>query len=65
MFPELQDYNEQAIGRLKYPKPISEPPSPTSSRGTTPVASVHGSDDESDSVDEEKEVISTSNIFSL
>lgn len=38
-------------GRFNYPRPISEPPSPTSSRHS----SVHGSDDE-DEVDEEKEV---------
>lgn len=56
MFPDLKEIDEQAIGHIKYPRPISEPPSPTSSRGTTPVASIHGSDDESDSVDEEKEV---------
>ncbi|VEN50691.1 unnamed protein product, partial [Callosobruchus maculatus] len=56
VFPDYKEELEAAIGTLKYPRPISEPPSPSTSRGTTPVASRHGSDDEeSDSVDEEKE----------
>ncbi|KAH8243503.1 hypothetical protein KR032_007910 [Drosophila birchii] len=40
---------------LIFSRPHSEPPSPTSSRHTTPAPSVHGSDDE-DSVDEETEL---------
>ncbi|KAB0802584.1 hypothetical protein PPYR_04770 [Photinus pyralis] len=56
VFPDWIDDSEQAIGQIKYPRPFSEPPSPSSSRGVTPVASVHGSDDESDSIDEEKEL---------
>lgn len=56
MYPELaSEYAEGGIGRFNYPRPISEPPSPSSSRHTTPAASVHGSDDE-DEVDDEKEV---------
>lgn len=35
--------------------PPSAPPSPSSSRHTTPAPSVHGSDDE-DSVDEDQEL---------
>jgi glycogen(starch) synthase len=31
-----------------FPRPISEPPSPSSSRVTTPAPSQHGSDDERD-----------------
>ncbi|KAL1451740.1 hypothetical protein WDU94_006090 [Cyamophila willieti] len=57
MFPdmEVEDDEEESTGnRFSYPKPYSEPPSPSSSRATTPVHSVHGSDDE-DSVDEESE----------
>ncbi|KAF5293789.1 hypothetical protein FQA39_LY03274 [Lamprigera yunnana] len=50
VFPDYIDECEQAIGQIKYPRPFSEPSSPTSSRGVTPVASVHGSDDVSDSV---------------
>lgn len=56
VYPELaSEYAEGGVGRFNYPRPISEPPSPSSSRHTTPAASVHGSDDE-DEVDEEKEV---------
>lgn len=40
---------------FNYPRPISAPPSPSSSRHTTPAPSVHGSDDE-DSVDEDQEL---------
>lgn len=56
VFPDYKEEMEAGIGTLKYPRPISEPPSPSSSRITTPAASVHGSDDESDSVDSEGEV---------
>lgn len=49
---ELDDMN---VGQFNYPRPLSEPPSPSSSRVTTPAASVHGSDEE-DEVDDEKEV---------
>lgn len=31
---------------MKYPRPMSEPPSPTSSRASTPAPSEHGSEDE-------------------
>lgn len=56
VYPELaSEYAEGGIGRFNYPRPISEPPSPSSSRHTTPAASVHGSDDE-DEIDDEKEV---------
>lgn len=41
---------------MNFSRPYSEPPSPSSSKVTTPAASVHGSDDEGDSVDEEGEV---------
>ncbi|KAF5284833.1 hypothetical protein FQA39_LY04558 [Lamprigera yunnana] len=56
VFPDYIHECAQAIGQIKYPRPFSEPPSPTSSRGVTPAASVHESDDESDSVDEEREL---------
>ncbi|XP_076642400.1 glycogen [starch] synthase isoform X1 [Halictus rubicundus] len=58
VYPELaSEYAEGGIGRFSYPRPISEPPSPSSSRHTTPAASIHGSDDEDeDEVDEEKEL---------
>jgi glycogen synthase len=40
---------------FNYPRPISAPPSPSSSRHTTPAPSLHGSDEE-DSVDEDQEL---------
>ncbi|KAG8225796.1 hypothetical protein J437_LFUL005603 [Ladona fulva] len=55
VYPELAPADESGVGRFNYPRPISEPPSPTSSRATTPAPSIHGSDDE-DEVDEEKEL---------
>lgn len=56
--PEL--VQEQAIksevsSRLKFPRPISEPPSPTSSRPPTPSASEQGDDGEEEEEDEQKE----------
>ncbi|GLH08369.1 Glycogen [starch] synthase [Gryllus bimaculatus] len=57
VYPEMAALEEERyISKLNYPRPLSEPPSPSSSRPTTPAASVHGSDDEEDSVDEEKEL---------
>lgn len=57
VYPDLEtEFAIGNVGKLNYPRPISEPPSPSSSRHTTPAASVHGSDDEEDEVDEEKEV---------
>lgn len=72
VFPEMQEEDERGISSIKYPRPISEPPSPSSSRVTTPAASLHGSDDESESVDSEGEVcrmffnlfLNLKNIFS-
>lgn len=43
-------------GNFNYPRPVSAPPSPSSSRHTTPAPSLHGSDDEEDSVDEDQEL---------
>ena len=56
VFPEydLEDESGGGVGRLSYPRPISEPPSPTSSRATTPIPSDQS--DEEDEVDEEREV---------
>nr|XP_022920491.1 glycogen [starch] synthase [Onthophagus taurus] len=56
VFPDYQGDVHPGIGAINYPKPISEPSSPSSSRVTTPAASIHGSDDETDSVDEEQEL---------
>ncbi|GLV37040.1 Glycogen synthase [Carabus blaptoides fortunei] len=56
VYPDLAAAEmENGIMSVKYPRPISEPPSPSSSRMTTPAASVHGSDEE-DEVDEEQEL---------
>ncbi|PSN29113.1 Glycogen [starch] synthase [Blattella germanica] len=56
VYPDLELDDEGLVGKFNYPRPISEPPSPSSSRHTTPAHSRHGSDDEEDEVDEEKEV---------
>ncbi|KAJ8953719.1 hypothetical protein NQ314_007329 [Rhamnusium bicolor] len=50
VFPDYKEDMESGIGTLRYPRPLSEPPSPSSSRVTTPAASVHGSDDEMEDV---------------
>ena len=57
VYPELANTLEEGsnVNNFNFPRPISEPPSPSSSRPTTPRGSIHGSDDE-DEVDEEKEV---------
>ena len=52
VYPEMA-VSEEHGGRMSYPRPLSEPPSPTISRSTTPAPSEIGSDDE---VDEEEEV---------
>ncbi|KZS05401.1 putative Glycogen synthase [Daphnia magna] len=57
VFPEFdvdEEDNRSGVGRLSYPRPISEPPSPTSSRATTPVPSDQS--DEDDEVDDEREL---------
>lgn len=59
VFPDFTMDDEAELYREKnfrYPRPYSEPPSPTSSRPTTPGTSIRGSDDEEDEVDEENEV---------
>ena len=56
VYSDLDLDDDASVGRFNYPRPISEPSSPSSSRHTTPAASRHGSDDE-DEVDDEKEVI--------
>ncbi|XP_071542878.1 glycogen [starch] synthase [Panulirus ornatus] len=58
VYPELALEEAASAGRLNYPRPLSEPPSPTSSRATTPAPSEHGSDedDAEDSIDSEAEL---------
>ncbi|XP_071441109.1 glycogen [starch] synthase [Hetaerina americana] len=55
VYPDMAPADDSGVGRFNYPRPISEPPSPTSSRATTPAPSIHGSEEE-DEVDEEKEL---------
>ncbi|GFG38528.1 hypothetical protein Cfor_01198 [Coptotermes formosanus] len=55
VYSDLDLDDDASVGRFNYPRPISEPSSPSSSRHTTPAASRHGSDDE-DEVDDEKEL---------
>ncbi|XP_055923283.1 glycogen [starch] synthase isoform X1 [Eupeodes corollae] len=57
VYPDYLDESSMYGSRnnLSFSRPYSEPPSPSSSRHTTPAPSVHGSDDE-DSVDEEHEL---------
>ena len=56
-FPDIQADEEQPVRRFHFPKPISEPPSPTSTRANSPVSSPPASDDEDagDSHDSEAE----------
>lgn len=47
-FPDVQEDEEQPVSkRFSFPKPISEPPSPSSTRGPSPAAS----DDEDEADD--------------
>lgn len=57
VYPDYVDENgaEFDPSNFNYPRPYSAPPSPSSSRHTTPHGSRHGSDDE-DSVDDELEL---------
>lgn len=50
-----ENFYRNSGNSFNYPRPVSAPPSPSSSRHTTPAPSVHGSDDE-DSVDEDQEL---------
>jgi len=66
VFPDMFDketemlcITETSRRRYNYPRPYSEPPSPSNSRPTTPGASLHGSDDED--IDDERELAELSN----
>jgi glycogen(starch) synthase len=54
VYPDMPDEDIGTGRSMNYPRPISAPPSPTSSRGTTPAPSHHGSDN--DEVDSEGEL---------
>ncbi|CAH1731175.1 glycogen [starch] synthase [Aphis gossypii] len=69
VFPDMFDketemlcITEASRRRYNYPRPYSEPPSPSSSRPTTPGASLHGSDDED--IDDERELAELSTYTS-
>ena len=47
LHPEFMS-EETTAQKLKYPRPISEPPSPSTSRANTPVSSNPPSEDEAD-----------------
>lgn len=56
VYNDIPSFEEEFKGRnLNYPRPYSEPPSPSQSKHTTPSGSRQGSEDE-DEVDEEKEL---------
>uniref|UniRef100_A0A2P2I2F4 Glycogen [starch] synthase n=1 Tax=Hirondellea gigas TaxID=1518452 RepID=A0A2P2I2F4_9CRUS len=55
VYPDMKlEEAGKGAGRINYPRPFSEPPSPSSSRATTPAPSEHGSDE--DSIDSEGEL---------
>ena len=59
--PELvqeKAMKSEVSSRLRFPRPISEPPSPTSSRPPTPSASENGDDDDNEDAEdaEQKEL---------
>jgi len=56
VYPDVEVEEEPPKIRYSYPRPISEPPSPASSRATTPAPSQHASDvEDDDSHDSEQE----------
>jgi len=56
VYSDIPSLEEEDKGRnFNYPRPYSEPPSPSASRANTPAGSRHASDDE-DEIDEEKEL---------
>ena len=54
MWPGEFEEDSRSMGTVKYPRPLSVPPSPMSSRGGTPPASEIDSDE--DDIDSEGEV---------
>ncbi|KAK7582751.1 hypothetical protein V9T40_014196 [Parthenolecanium corni] len=66
LFPDfvMDDEEDNDRRRFRYPRPYSEPPSPGSSRPTTPGVSIRGSDgEEEDEVDEETEVLKVVSVM--
>jgi len=50
VYPDMEDEVTGGSGKMSYPRPISEPPSPQSSRATSPIPS------DQDSADSEAEL---------
>jgi glycogen(starch) synthase len=59
MHPEILTDDSMAGSKMKFPRPISEPPSPTSSRATTPAPSEPGSDADSDIDEKELQILNS------
>lgn len=57
--PELMTEDTMAQ-KIKYPRPISEPPSPSTSKATTPASSPVPSDDEQE--EEEKKILNNRDV---
>lgn len=55
VFPEIDAEEAAPSGRFSYPRPISEPPSPSSTRGPSPAQSDTEEENEEDDVDSEEE----------
>ncbi|XP_043246505.1 glycogen [starch] synthase-like isoform X1 [Amphibalanus amphitrite] len=64
VYPEMA-VSEEHGGRMSYPRPLSEPPSPTTSRSTTPAPSEIGSDDEVDDEEEASWVRNANGMYTL
>jgi glycogen(starch) synthase len=58
LHPEI--LTEEAVAaKFRYPRPVSEPPTPSTSRGASPTSSAAASDDEDDDgSDQEREILS-------
>ena len=52
LHPEIME-DLREVGNFKYPKPISAPPTPSTSRATSPTSSRLGSEDEDEEDDED------------
>jgi len=57
VFPDVssEEAPPRGAGRINYPRPISEPPSPSSTRAPSPVSSLGGEDEDDHDSDEELE----------
>ena len=63
LHPEIDEEETSFAARLRYPRPISAPPTPSASRATSPSSSRVASDDEDDDSvhsDVERDILSLS-----